>query len=493
MAFTDKSWIRRSVLVLAAVIGLGLLLGGAILDRASIGILGLGAWLFLAMALTYGVRARLSSLSEGLAGARRDIEVVRNQGATGGRHAQDALRVLRESQLKMHSRVASLNAALASSRSGNAESLSKLGRDLSEQVHLLHEQRRLVEDGHSLVLRVFRESDVVWQGVARRIEESKRSADVAAEALLKNTHEHKHSARELVASLKEVEERCRALDQTHREAVEKLSSDIARQLRPVGELAASRKEIGSALLGVEEGVGGIRTTVAGVLDEVQQHRKSSRSDLNRVKYEMVQEVEALMHLRKLVPLVAPPPLLGGWAMDPAATLKLVQMLLEQRPKLVLECGSGASTVWLAAALKQSGGGKLVSLDHLEAYAQDTTRALHQQGLQDVAQVRLAALEDVEIDGETFSWYARSALEDLHGVELLSVDGPPSAVGRLARYPAVPLVATRLADQAVIVLDDTDRRDEKAALKRWREQYPQIVDVTQLGSRTIACHWTAAGS
>jgi hypothetical protein len=70
-----------------------------------------------------------------------------------------------------------------------------------------------------------------------------------------------------------------------------------------------------------------------------------------------------------------------------------------------------------------------------------------------------------------AWYDPAALDGLpeRGVELLIVDGPPAARG--SRYPALPLLADRLAPGAAILLDDTDREGERKAVERWSDEFP----------------------
>jgi predicted O-methyltransferase YrrM len=135
---------------------------------------------------------------------------------------------------------------------------------------------------------------------------------------------------------------------------------------------------------------------------------------------------------------------------------------------VVECGSGSSTVWLAAACRERGRGRVVALEHDPDYGEQTGAALAANGLTDHAEVRVAGLEPLELDGETFQWYARGAWSDLTGIDLLFVDGPPGATGPHARYPALPVFAPGLQDDAVVVLDDTVRAEEAEILRRWQE-------------------------
>jgi len=95
-------------------------------------------------------------------------------------------------------------------------------------------------------------------------------------------------------------------------------------------------------------------------------------------------------------------------------------------------------------------------------------------IRDLAEVRDAPLEDFSLDGETYSWYARRAWEDLAGIDLLFVDGPPAATGHQARYPALPLLNGSLSPAAAVVLDDLVVPDMQKVLRLWLDTYPGFV-------------------
>ena len=76
-----------------------------------------------------------------------------------------------------------------------------------------------------------------------------------------------------------------------------------------------------------------------------------------------------------------------------------------------------------------------------------------------------------VEGQEVVWYDPAALHDLDGIGLLFVDGPPAATGHHARWPAVPLLADRMAVGGRVVLDDLIRDEEKEILARWQELRP----------------------
>ena len=151
-------------------------------------------------------------------------------------------------------------------------------------------------------------------------------------------------------------------------------------------------------------------------------------------------------------------------------LRVVDELLTRQPKLVVECGSGASTVWLALVIREFGlPTRVVALEHDEHFAEITRGQLEHHGVSEHAEVRIAHLSDVPgLPDHPTPWYDVAAVEDLADIGLLFVDGPPGDTGKLARLPAVPVLQEQLADDCTIVLDDHHRSEEQAVVDQWRE-------------------------
>jgi len=181
-------------------------------------------------------------------------------------------------------------------------------------------------------------------------------------------------------------------------------------------------------------------------------------------------LEALVNVR---PLSGPLPLsLGGWAADPALMDVLLRLLADRRPDLVVECGSGWSTVLLARCLAELGRGRLIAFEHDERFAEQSRALLSPYEAGERVRVVHAPLAERDVDGERRLWYGpqvEAALDDdpsgsLIGV--LLVDGPPGGAAARSRYPVVPVLRSRLSDDGVILLDDGYREDEAWAAREW---------------------------
>jgi hypothetical protein len=205
-------------------------------------------------------------------------------------------------------------------------------------------------------------------------------------------------------------------------------------------------------------------------------RKESASR-NKADSAQLRQIEALVQLYTSLGGGGMTPLSGKWAMDPVGLMALVQHVDEHRPRMVLELGSGTSTVWVHRALSRHdtghGSARLVSVDHDGQFLGVTRGWLARESGSAVAEVRHAPLESMEVSGRPTSWYQPAVFEDLSAIDMLIVDGPPKAVGTWARFPALPLLVDRLADRAWIVLDDAGREDERRIVEAWLEETPGL--------------------
>ncbi len=152
-----------------------------------------------------------------------------------------------------------------------------------------------------------------------------------------------------------------------------------------------------------------------------------------------------------------------------------QAVLEQKPRTILECGSGLTTLILAHALAASGhGGRLMSLEQEPLYAERSRQALRHYRLEGVATVADTPLTTYWLEEKPWLWYDYRAVLPAEPMDLLIIDGPPQSIQRHARLPVLPLLYGQLAAGAHLYLDDADRPDELEVVARWQMLYPALV-------------------
>jgi predicted O-methyltransferase YrrM len=165
--------------------------------------------------------------------------------------------------------------------------------------------------------------------------------------------------------------------------------------------------------------------------------------------EQSREIEALVQLFQRVTPRAPMP--SGATLNPTDLLGLIHVAAEHRPALTVVLGSGPSTIWLGYAL-DGGDRRLIAVDHDQPRAEATRHLLAAHGLTGV-EVRHAPLAELTVDGKPVDWYDVDALDGLHDIGLLVVDGTIAPAGPDALTPALHVLGRRLAPAAAVVADE----------------------------------------
>lgn len=227
---------------------------------------------------------------------------------------------------------------------------------------------------------------------------------------------------------------------------------------PDGIVAASAASAASGLV------------VAAVVGSYRRIKETREGDLILLRRQISigrSQIEAFVSLNQVISPTLPLAPSGDWAASADFLRHLVERILTIRPRVVVEFGSGVSTLVTAYALERIGAGRLLSIDHDADYAAVTRARLVAHGVSHRASVVVAPLEPVDVDGQSWQWYGLGhALPLEEPIDVLIVDGPPGAGHRLARYPAIPILRDRLSPNVEILLDDGARPDEREIARRW---------------------------
>lgn len=193
-------------------------------------------------------------------------------------------------------------------------------------------------------------------------------------------------------------------------------------------------------------------------------------ELNKVSADLKKSIshtyyqsEAYAQLMQLLDLKSSIPPTRGWAASPDLLLTIYETVKKINPSLVVELGSGVST--LVAA--KSGAKKVVSLDGSKEYAEKTRELIKEHRVRGV-EVRFAALLPY-VNGLT--WYDVSTIKDLKKIDLLIVDGPPGNNNAESRYPALKEFKDKLSPKAVVILDDVKRDGERKLAEDFAASLP----------------------
>jgi hypothetical protein len=156
----------------------------------------------------------------------------------------------------------------------------------------------------------------------------------------------------------------------------------------------------------------------------------------------------------------------------SATAPFLIGMLDWLPRTsgaIIECGSGLSTLVLAAALVR-GDRTLLSLEHDRSWVELMRTRLPQRTRSFVT----VALSPLKSYGG-FDWYSLPTAQLPTRIGFVVCDGPPGLT-RGGRYGLAPVLKDRLAPGCIVLLDDTHRSDERAILHRWRaELNGEVID------------------
>lgn len=199
----------------------------------------------------------------------------------------------------------------------------------------------------------------------------------------------------------------------------------------------------------------IRDKILGVdklayLIEMESKRKIQQSDFNK------RELKAFEILKPYFP--------EGFLLETSYSLSFqtIQHILNDiqifKPKVILEFGSGLSTLILGNFIKKSQlRTKLISIDDDSSW-QELLKA--QGTLADFYCFPLVANHPFSYEG-LGSWFGIPSDHPLTNLQLdmVIVDAPKGNLSKMSRVGFIPFIKQKLSEGAIVYLDDTHRSDE----------------------------------
>ncbi|MCX5969542.1 MAG: hypothetical protein NTV57_18300 [Cyanobacteria bacterium] len=203
-----------------------------------------------------------------------------------------------------------------------------------------------------------------------------------------------------------------------------------------------------------------------------------------------QQLEAHQALQALIGDVSAP--LHGWLISPDFALLLVRLIRDNQYDLIIEFGSGTSTLLSLRALERfaplpsaddASLHRLLSFELLEAYHQKTADLVMSCKNRALLDLRLSELLPWADATGSYSHYSgtaaiESAIQSVHALLghplklLVVIDGPPGATCHWARYPAMSIVLDAASGMDLSIdflLDDMIRPDEQELALAWEQQ------------------------
>jgi predicted O-methyltransferase YrrM len=195
------------------------------------------------------------------------------------------------------------------------------------------------------------------------------------------------------------------------------------------------------------------------------NREIQKVTVENKKQSMIayRQTEAFIQLSNLMQFKSAIPPTRSWAASPDLLLLISETVKKNKPALVVELGSGVSTLVCA----KSGARKVISIDNSEQYGGKTRDLLKEHKVRGV-EIRIAPLRPYANGSE---WYEVSVLKDLKKIDLLIVDGPPGSKNPEARYPALREFKDKLSAKAIVIIDDVNRDGERKLAEDFAKALP----------------------
>jgi len=203
------------------------------------------------------------------------------------------------------------------------------------------------------------------------------------------------------------------------------------------------------------------------------------------------DLKCLQHLNKLYDNYLP---WSGATIRPTALVYILNEIMINNSKVIVECGSGISTIYIAALLKQLNQKerKLYSIDHDGKWLSVLNNELIRKGLSDYVKLIHAPLTHCsECLNDNQTWYDTDVIRkniEKEKIDLLIVDGPPANKKEIeySRYPALPFFKSNFSNSISILLDDADRKGEQYIAKKWGSEIGETFKKSILKGNLLIC-------
>lgn len=146
---------------------------------------------------------------------------------------------------------------------------------------------------------------------------------------------------------------------------------------------------------------------------------------------------------------------------------MINILNKQKPKCILELGSGFSTVLLSDYCSKNNA-QVITLEHDKQYFDETSQLLLDNNLSNFGTLILSPLQTTYSDSKMFTFYSPDNISKRdYCFDFVFVDGPPKSVDEHARSGLSQKSFSSLLDKnCIILMDDYYRTGEQSVVKEW---------------------------
>jgi hypothetical protein len=150
---------------------------------------------------------------------------------------------------------------------------------------------------------------------------------------------------------------------------------------------------------------------------------------------------------------------SGFSLSFQTIQHIINDIIVYKPKVILEFGSGLSTIILNNFIRQNGlSVKLISIDDNLTWQKSLKDKCD---LVDFFDFPLTQSHPFSFEGKG-SWYDIPDKHILYDLEydLVLVDAPKGSLSKLSRYGFIPFLEGKISEKGIVYIDDTHRVDEQ---------------------------------
>lgn len=191
---------------------------------------------------------------------------------------------------------------------------------------------------------------------------------------------------------------------------------------------------------------------------------------------IILEIRDTKSLQQLMPLYNDFLPWSGASIRPCTLVYILNDILINDRKVIVECGSGVSTFFIARFIQKIGRKiSFYTIDHDSHWLDIISEELKKRELTELVQSIHAPLIHTPMCwNDEHKWYDEKVIGELFNetnIDLLIIDGPPAnQIGlEYSRYPAVPYFKSWLKGNYKVILDDAGRPAENRISREWSKQ------------------------
>jgi predicted O-methyltransferase YrrM len=164
---------------------------------------------------------------------------------------------------------------------------------------------------------------------------------------------------------------------------------------------------------------------------------------------------------------------------------LIDQIILQQPVNIVELGSGLSTLLILKIIQKLGyKPNFYSFDSDSHFLNETQKVLISEGVfSDNIHLVFSPISDLSLSGSSYKWYNTKDFKfGFDKIDLLVIDGPLGALCKNARYPALVILKNYIKNGTLILLDDANRQDEKEIINLWKNEFPEILHISNINNK-----------